>query len=275
MIVEKVLNNNVVVSIDPRTRKEVILMGSGIAFNKKPGQLIDAKRIEKTFIVDDENLGNKIKKLINQIPDGIFELTDEIITHAIVELNVELDKQVYVSLADHIAFAVKRFKNGIIIKNELLNEIRRVHRNEFRVSLWAVDYINKRLDVQLPEDEAGFIALHFVNASYKETTMKSVESTKIIKDVLNIIKYYFAIELDEDDLNYDRLLTHLKYFAKRIVNNNQHNSTDSSFAKVISSTYPEAYGCAMKIGEYILMHNKYKVICRDYAPRDHESDGSC
>ena len=259
MIVEKVLNNNVVVSIDPTTRKEIILMGSGIAFNKKPGQLIDTKRIEKTFIVDDENLGNKIKKLINQIPEGIFELTDEIVTHAIVELNVELDKQVYVSLADHIAFAVKRFKNGITIKNELLNEIRRVHRNEFKVSLWAVDYINKRLDIQLPEDEAGFIALHFVNASYKETTMKSVESTRIIKDVLNIIKYYFAIELDEDDLNYDRLLTHLKYFAKRIVNNNQHNSTDSSFAKVISSTYPEAYGCAVKIGEYILVHNNYKV----------------
>ena len=259
MIVEKVLNNNVVVSIDPTTRKEVILMGSGIAFNKKPGQLIDTKRIEKTFIVDDENLGNKIKKLINQIPEGIFELTDEIVTHAIVELNVELDKQVYVSLADHIGFAVKRFKNGITIKNELLNEIRRVHRNEFKVSLWAVDYINKKLDIQLPEDEAGFIALHFVNASYKETTMKSVESTKIIKDVLNIIKYYFAIELDEDDLNYDRLLTHLKYFAKRIVNNNQHNSTDSSFVKVISSTYPEAYVCAIKIGEYIAMHNNYEV----------------
>lgn len=259
MIVEKVLNNNVVVSIDPTTRKEVILMGSGIAFNKKPGQLIDVKRIEKTFIVDDENLGNKIKKLINQIPEGIFELTDEIITHAIVELNVELDKQIYVSLADHIAFAVKRFKNGITIKNELLNEIRRVHRNEFRVSLWAVDYINRNLDIQLPEDEAGFIALHFVNASYKETTMKSVESTKIIKDILNIIKYYFAIELDEDDLNYDRLLTHLKYFAKRIVNNNKHNSTDSSFVKVISTTYPEAYGCAIKIGEYILMHNNYEV----------------
>ena len=47
MIVEKVLNNNVVVSIDPTTRKEVILMGSGIAFNKKPGQLIDTKKIEK------------------------------------------------------------------------------------------------------------------------------------------------------------------------------------------------------------------------------------
>ena len=259
MIVEKVLNNNVVVSIDPKTKKEVILMGSGIAFNKKPGQQIDEKKIEKTFVVDDENLGNKIKKLINQIPEGIFEITDEIITHAIVELNTVLDKQIYVSLADHIAFAVKRFRSGIIIKNELLNEVRRVHKAEFKVSLWAVDYINEKLGIELPEDEAGFIALHFVNAGYKETTTKSITSTKIIKDILNIIKYNFAIELDEDDLNYDRLLTHLKYFAKRIVNNNQNNSTDSDFIKMISTTYPEAYECAVKIGDYILKNNDYHV----------------
>ena len=259
MIVEKVLYNNVVVSIDPKTKKEVILMGSGIAFNKKPGQQIDEKKIEKTFVVDDENLGNKIKKLINQIPEGIFEITDEIITHAIVELNTVLDKQIYVSLADHIAFAVKRFRSGIIIKNELLNEVRRVHKAEFKVSLWAVDYINEKLGIELPEDEAGFIALHFVNAGYRETTMKSITSTKIIKDILNIIKYNFAIELDEDDLNYDRLLTHLKYFAKRIVNNNQNNSTDSDFIKMISTTYPEAYECAVKIGDYILKNNDYHV----------------
>ena len=259
MIVEKVLNNNVVVSIDPKTKKEVILMGSGIAFNKKPGQQIDEKKIEKTFVVDDENLGNKIKKLINQIPEGIFEITDEIITHAIVELNTVLDKQIYVSLADHIAFAVKRFRSGIIIKNELLNEVRRVHKAEFKVSLWAVDYINEKLGIELPEDEAGFVALHFVNAGYRETTMKSITSTKIIKDILNIIKYNFAIELDEDDLNYDRLLTHLKYFAKRIVNNNQNNSTDSDFIKMISTTYPEAYECAVKIGDYILKNNDYHV----------------
>ena len=259
MIVEKVLNNNVVVSIDPKTKKEVILMGSGIAFNKKPGQQIDEKKIEKTFVVDDENLGNKIKKLINQIPEGIFEITDEIITHAIVELNTVLDKQIYVSLADHIAFAVKRFRSGIIIKNELLNEVRRVHKAEFKVSLWAVDYINEKLGIELPEDEAGFIALHFVNAGYRETTMKSITSTKIIKDVLNIIKFNFAIELDEYDLNYDRLLNHFKYFSKLIVNNNQNNSTDSDFIKMISTTYPEAYECAVKIGDYILKNNDYHV----------------
>ena len=49
MIIEKVLNNNVIVSIDPSSKKEVILMGCGIAFKKKIGQ------VSETAVPCDEN----------------------------------------------------------------------------------------------------------------------------------------------------------------------------------------------------------------------------
>ena len=251
MIVEKVLNNNVVVSIEPKTRKEIILMGQGIAFGKKIGQEIDESKIEKRFMVEDKTLGDKIKKLINQIPEGVFELADEIISYASKELDTELDKQIYISLSDHIAFAIKRFKNNISLKNDLLNEIRRIHKKEFKVALWAVEYLNERLGIDLPEDEAGFIALHFVNAAYNRNTTESITSTNIIKDILQII---------EDDLNYDRLLTHLKYFTKRIITNSKDESTsDEIFAKIIENSYPEAYKCALKIKEYIENTYNYEV----------------
>lgn len=259
MFVEKVLNNNVVVSIDPKTKKEIILIGSGIAFNKKTGQEIDQRKIEKRFIVDDEKLGNKIKKLINEIPDGFFELADEIISHASNELDVKLDKQIYISLSDHIAFAVKRHKNNIIIKNDLLDEIRRIHKNEFKVSVWAVDFINNKLKINLPEDEAGFIALHFVNASYNETTKDSITSTKVTRDILDIIRSHFSLDFNEDDLNYDRLLTHLKYFSKRIVNRSQHQNGTDSFLNIVSKSYPESYECALGIGTYIIENYDYKI----------------
>ena len=256
MIVEKVLNNNVVVSIDPKTKKEVILMGSGIAFNKKPGQQIDEKKIEKTFIVDDENLGNKIKKLINQIPEGIFELTDEIITYAIVELNTVLDKQIYVSLADHIAFAVKRFRSGIIIKNELLSEIRRVHKAEFKVSLWAVDYINRKLGIELPEDEAGFIALHFVNAQDSEGKNDGFKISHIVNEIMDIVKrYYDTIVFDEESLYYQRFITHLKYFAQRFLHKELNYKEDTKLFEIIRNQYKEAYGCVKLI--YLMMDDKY------------------
>lgn len=259
MIIEKVLNNNVVVSIDPKTKKEIILLGSGIAFNRKIGQEVDETKIEKTFILDDKTLGNKFKKLINQIPDGVFQLSHEIITHASKKLNVKFDKQIYISLSDHIAFAIKRYKKNIMIKNDLLSEIRRVHKNEYKEALWALDFLNQKLKIELPEDEAGFIALHFVNASLYQTTTSSIESTKIVKDILNIIRYHFSLEFNEDDLNYDRLLTHLKYFSKRIVTNNQDDNSEDEFMNMVIKSYPEAYNCTLKIKEYIINNYKYEI----------------
>ena len=259
MIIEKVLNNNVVVSIDPKTKKEIILLGSGIAFNKKIGQEVDESKIEKTFVLDDKTLGNKFKKLINQIPDGVFQLSHEIISHASKELNAKFDKQIYISLSDHIAFAIKRYKKNMMIKNELLNEIRRVHKKEYKVALWALEFLNRKLKIELPEDEAGFIALHFINASLNQSTSNSIESTKIVKDILNIIRYYFSLEFKEDDLNYDRLLTHLKYFSKRIIENNQDNASEDEFINMVIKSYPKAYNCTLKIKEYIVNNYKYDV----------------
>lgn len=259
MIVEKILNNNVVVSIDPNTKKEVIIMGSGIAFNRGVGQEIQEDKIEKVFVIDDKRMGNKIKKLINQIPDGIFELAHKIIVYSKKELNRKLDNQIYISLADHIAFAIKRYRNNVQIKNDLLDEIRRIHREEFKVALWAVEHLNKKLKINLPEDEAGFIALHLVNASYKETAKESMITTKIVKGVLNIIRYYYSVEFNEDDLNYDRLLTHLKYFAKRVVSNDQNQEGSGEFLEIAKNSYSEAYDCAEKIKAYIEANYDYIV----------------
>lgn len=111
----------------------------------------------------------------------------------------------------------------------------------------------------MPEDEAGFIALHLVNASYNETAKESLIATNVIKGVLNIIRYYYSVEFNEDDLNYDRLLTHLKYFAKRVITNNQHKESDSTFIELASQTYPEAFDCALKIRYYIENNYDYEV----------------
>ena len=262
MIVEKVLNNNVVVSIEPQTRKEIILMGQGIAFGKKIGQEIDESKIEKRFMVENKTLGDKIKKLINQIPEGVFEITDEIISYASKELDTELDNQIYISLSDHIAFAIKRFKNNISLKNDLLNEIRRIHKKEFKVALWVVDYLNEKLEINLPEDEAGFIALHFVNATYNKITTESITSTNIIKDILQIIRLNYNSRSNWFSGNFIicRLLTHLKYFTKRIITSSkEENTSDEIFAKIIENSYSEAYKCALKIKDYIENTYNYEV----------------
>ena len=258
MVIDKIINNNIVSAFD-ETGLEVVIMGRGIGFQMKRGQEVPVEKVEKIFRIKSQSIAGQLKELLAKMPLEQVQISNEIISYAKKTMKLKLNQSIYVTLTDHISFAISRCKKGIHLENALLWEIKRFYPQEFELGRYAVELVKKRLNVEMPEDEAGFIALHFVNAGYKETTTKSITSTKIIKDVLNIIKCHFSLDLDENDLNYDRLLTHLKYFAKRIVNNNQNNSTDSNFAKMIAKTYQESYECAVKIGDYILKNNNYYV----------------
>ena len=134
----------------------------------------------------------------------------------------------------------------------MLNEIRRVHRTEFRISLWAVDYINKRLNINLPEDEAGFIALHFVNLQEGKSNLKeTIQVMEALRDIISIIQYHYGIKIDESSLNYMRLITHLQYFIHRIQNGKTYSDNDKELNSQIRNLYPEAYECIQKIELYV------------------------
>ncbi|MGL5069487.1 MAG: BglG family transcription antiterminator LicT [Sarcina sp.] len=257
--IEKILNNNVVLASDSKSKKELILMGCGIAFNKKTGDTVRDEYIEKKFPIEDKSIGDKIKMLISKIPNGIFQLAQDIIAKSEQELGIKLDKQIYISLADHLAFAIKRHKSGIVIKNPLLNEIKRVYTKEYKLGIWGLQHIEEKTKITLPQDEIGFIALHIVNASYKYGVQESQVITSIIDDVLNDIVKFFNIILDEDDINYDRLLTHLKFFAKRILEQEKNNNSEVSFLELIKKTYNKSYRCAVKIKRNIKLKYNYEI----------------
>mgnify|MGYP000202327528 CR=1 FL=1 len=50
MKIEKVLNNNVIQALDNNV--EYIVMGKGLGFQKKVGNLVDKEKIEKTFVLE-------------------------------------------------------------------------------------------------------------------------------------------------------------------------------------------------------------------------------
>ena len=200
MIIEKVLNNNVVVSIDPKTKKEIILLGSGIAFNRKIGQEVDESKIEKTFILDDKTLGNKFKKLINQIPDGVFQLSHEIISHASKELNVKFDKQIYISLSDHIAFAIKRYKKNMMIK-EIIDVFPEKRKNSVEKAIGMKKKIDLFAELFLPDDfgEGGFSLSSLANIN----NLGSMNNLKLLGSLLRGDDSNNDDEDNNDELNYE------------------------------------------------------------------------
>ena len=258
--IKKVYNNNVILAFENSSKKEVILTGCGIGFGKKPNDTVDDSKIEKKFVIQDNNFESKVNKLASEIPEEVFAVSSAIIEYAEKNLNTTLDEYIYISLTDHIYFALKRYKENLPIKNELLYELRRIHKKEYEIGEWAIEYINKTFNVNFLIDEAGFIAMHIINANYRESTNKSCLIMNIINQILDIIKNYYSIEFIEDEINFDRLLTHLKFFAKRLIDKTESIDTNNNgLLEIVKAQYKESYDCVKQIKSFIEENYTYKV----------------
>ncbi|MEH7095368.1 BglG family transcription antiterminator LicT [Neobacillus vireti] len=264
MKIAKVINNNVISVIDAHN-KELVVMGRGIAFQKRPGDLVDETKIEKTFKLDNKDVSEKFKTLLYDVPMEYMDVSDRIISYAKERLGKKLNDSIYVSLTDHITFAIERSQKGLIISNPLLWEIKRIYADEYAVGLKAITKIEEMLGITLPQDEAGFIAMHIVNAELNEEMPNVVNMTKLIQDILNIVKYHFKIELDEESLNYFRFLTHLKFFAQRLYTDSPYNNEDDFLYEMVKEKQKEAFACVQKIRDFIKKTHNHQLTKEEMA----------
>ncbi|CAG9001677.1 MAG: Cryptic beta-glucoside bgl operon antiterminator [Candidatus Celerinatantimonas neptuna] len=258
MKISKVLNNNVVVVVSD-SGKEQIVMGRGLGFQKKPGELLDASLVEKTFSSSENQVSERLTELLQDIPIEVITTTERIISIARERLNGKLHDSIYISLTDHCNFAIERFREGALIHNVLLWEIKRLYPDEFEVGIAALGIINKYLHIDLPEDEAGFIALHFVNAQLNGDMKGVYQITKVIQEIMSLIKYQLNLDFNDESINYQRLITHLKFFVQRMVSEQESDILDAPLGDAIQAHYPVPYECALKIAQYINQRYHYRV----------------
>lgn len=259
MIIYKVFNNNAVLTKD-ENGKEKIVMGCGLAFKKKSGEKVDESKIDKVFVLSDPDINNKFQQMITYIPIEYIELGEDVIKYAGKALNKNLNDKIYISLIDHLYAAIKRYQEGISVKNAILWDIKRFYKNEFKIGLKALDMIEERFSVRLPEDEAGFIAIHIVDSLLSENVGDLNEITEIISQISNIVKYNFHIVFNEDSVYYFRFITHLKFFAQRLLEGKTYFDDDKDdLLDTIKAKYVNSYGCVEKISEFIKKNYNYDV----------------
>ena len=216
MKIDKIINNNIVSALEP-DGKEVIVMGRGIGFGMKPGKSIPEGTVEKVFRLDSQNNVDKFKELLVNLPLEHIQVSTEIINYAKSVLNRSLNQNIYITLTDHINFAIHRFKEKMKFSNPLLNEIKTFYKEEYLIGEYAIALIERRIGISLPVDEAGFIAFHIVNAEFNTAMRDTIDITNLIQNTVGIVKEYFSMEPDETSLNYQRFVTHLRFLAQRIV----------------------------------------------------------
>lgn len=248
--ITKVINNNIVCSADANN-EEILLRGLGIGFQKRKNDIVPEEKIEKIYRIANPATSGKLKDLLGEIPPEYFSVSTEIIDYAKEKLKKTLNENVYLTLTDHISFSIERKKQGLEYRNALLTDIRRFYAGEYEVGLYALSLIRKRLKVDLIKDEAGFIALHIVNAELDMEMSNTYEITQLIQDVLEIVGNHYGRAPDEDSMYYDRFVTHLKYFGQRLFNNKDVKDDDVGFQMMIKERYPFDFECAQRIAEHI------------------------
>lgn len=260
MVISKILNNNSAVVLD-HDHQEVVVIGKGIAYRKKPGDQINPAAIDKKFCLSSQKLNTQFQDVIVNLPIEEIAIVSKIIKMARLTLSRKISDSIYISLSDHIHFALRNHEKGIFVKNNLMFDIIRFYPAEYEIGSKGLEIIQQETGVQLPNDEAGFIALHIVNAQTENGigTGQIERSTKIIEEILDIVMNYFDTAIKEDSLTYYRFVNHLRYFSQRVVSNNifTQDAKDEELLQLMKQTYKDSYLCAMNIKGFI--KGKYSV----------------
>jgi beta-glucoside operon transcriptional antiterminator len=246
--ISKILNNNAVVAKDGKEEK--IVMGPGIAFQRRKNDPVPQAKIEKVFVMRDES--EKFQELLRTLPEEHIEIAEEVISYAEEKLDVELNQHIHIALTDHMSFAIERIESGIEIQNKLLNEIRGLYREEFQVGLWAVKRMEERFGITVPEDEAGYIALHIHTAKMNASNMmEALNITTMISEMIEILQSECEITLEEHTISYQRLLTHLRFALQRVERNEPFHDMDVEMLQMIKEKYNAAFRCASKMAQFV------------------------
>ncbi len=253
MIIGKILNNNAVMCLDEHGQ-EIIVKGKGIAFQKKSGEIVEENKIDKIFVIKNQEINRRYQDILLHIPFDCVEACEDMITVIKHHIDKELSPKIYVTLTDHIYNLLERVKMGIVFDNALLWDVKRLYREEYQAGLLVVDMIRDKFDIKIEDDEASFIALHIVNAEINCEFRDVIEITGMIDDVYDIVESSFDLDVDKEGLVYTRFIMHLRVFFERIIHQQNIASEKSkALLKHLKEEYPRQYQCVMRILDYVSM----------------------
>lgn len=262
MEILKILNNNVVIVLNEEN-EEVILMGNGLGFQMKAGAEVDDAKIEKVFKLENQVASEQIEQLFAEIPEEIIEISYKILSHAKNALDKELNESSFIAIADHLHSSIQRAKKNIQVKNFLLWDIKRFFPTELEIARSAIQMVNQQLNVDLTDDEAGFLALHITNAQIDSNHEDAISLTQLIEEILTVIKYTLRISFAENDIYFQRFITHLKFFTERVLKKNTGTSAEdqveSELFLLVTTQYPEAFAATKKVAELLKNRRNYTM----------------
>lgn len=264
MKIIKVINNNNVCVFD-NNGKEQIISAKGIGFGKKYGDEIELNGDFKIYMITDSSFRKKLIESLSEIPYEIIAITDDLVKYISEHTDGKLNDSLLITLSDHISFAIERKKNGMEFSNPLMDSISEYFPDEFAIGKYCLEKINNTLNIHLSNDEAGFIAMHIINARLGTKMSQVSDITKLVNDCADIADKCFSGKIDKTSVFYERFIIHLKFLAKRLFKAEELPnvlSRDDDILSLIKLKFKKHYKCAKCMQDHILK-NYAKTISED------------
>lgn len=250
MRIEKVINNNIISARDNQG-VELVVMGRGIGFGRKPGSEIAEEKIEKIFRLENMDDKEQFKELLASLPIELIRLSTDIISYARENLGISLNQNVYLTLTDHISYALERQRKGISFNNVLYDEVKLFYPLEYSVGCYALELIEEKTGCRLEEDESASIALHLINGELNTAMGTTFFMIKMMREMMEIIERDIPVP---DGRNYptDRLISDLKQLANRLVSEKPiRGRRDKKLYQFVEDNYIQEYNIINGINSYI------------------------
>lgn len=244
-VVKKVLNNNVLIAADDKNN-EVVLIGKGIGFQRKKGDVIHQDIIEKIFVLKNENEQEHYKKLLPYLDEKTLNVIISSLEIIKKRTRGTLNEHIHVALTDHLLFAMNRLMKGMVIKNPFLNETKAMYPFEYEIAEEVVDFIHEAANIKLPEGEVGFIALHIHSALTDKQLSEINQYSQLLSTLVRTMEENLGMEIDRNSVEYMRLIRHLRYTIDR-VQKGETLEDSKKIKELLKKEYPLCYNLSWKL----------------------------
>lgn len=260
MLITKKINNNVALAQDAEGN-ELVVFGCGVGFPPTPYELEDTSSLQRIF----RHVDDGVMQSIARIPADLIELSLEIVETAGKELNCELNPNAFLTLADHLQFALERERGGVVLDNPLAREVAYVYAREYEIGERAIKLLSEH-GYALSGGEACSIALHIANAeaeggTFSDDISNVMKTAHIVDEIVEIVERKLGIELDRSSYSFSRFVVHIRYLIRRLMDGAPVESRNIALFKQIVADFPEAHRCAEAIRAYL--KRKHGWECTD------------
>lgn len=241
------INNNAAVAQDKRGR-EMVVLGRGVGFHPMPYELTDLSVVYRTFY----DVDPQYYEMLSSLPEKALMAAADIAEQAEIALQAELNPNLPFTLADHIAFAQEREKQGIRLATPLHYDVQHLYPREYELGLQAMETVRLRTGTALPRAEAVNIALHIVNAELEGSDLSStLAAVEVLDEVTVLVERELGIALDRESYNYARFAMHIQFLVRRLSSGKVMEQGSGKMLSELSAEYPATYRCAQAVAKEI------------------------